>query len=416
MGMQKVFRSRSYRYITTLVLGASLAVGASVWATSVGTNVSVSGTLAVTGATTLDGNTTLGNASTDVNLFTGTLQASTTALFTGNVTTYGDATFGNASTDVNLFTGTLQASTTALFSGAVTTYVGVTANGAVTINQNLTVATSTLFVGSENGRVGIGTTTPGATLSVSGLGTGVTSLLLSGINTIYASSSTSTIQSAVNGLSFATSLTATPLLSLDSTNARLGVGTGTPMSTFSVQGNSLISGTATVGNLVATNTLTVLDATSTNLAASNYASTSGLTVSNLTTLRDATSTNLAVTNNASTSKLVVSNTAKLGQNGTSITNVIFGFCDFGRISDAAAGTIAATSTGVVACQAQAPTGLAAEDKIWLTASTTASTTAPFIYTGIASSTASNRIQALIYNTSGVVLNVPTTTWQYLIIK
>lgn len=124
---------------------ATLTIGFSVFATTIGTNISSGGTL------TINGNSTFGDAATDVNLFTGTLQASTTALFTGAVTTYGNATFGDAAGDINLFTGTLQASTTALFTNGLTTYGNSTfgdAAGDVNIfTGTLQASTTALFTG-----------------------------------------------------------------------------------------------------------------------------------------------------------------------------------------------------------------------------------------------------------------------------
>src|SRR3989344_9583285 len=46
-------------FLFALILGITLAVGASVWATSIGTNVSVSGTLTTDGASTLTGLATI---------------------------------------------------------------------------------------------------------------------------------------------------------------------------------------------------------------------------------------------------------------------------------------------------------------------------------------------------------------------
>jgi hypothetical protein len=95
-----------------------------------------------------------------------------------------------------------------------------------------------------------------------------------------------------------------------------------------------------------------------------------------------------------------------------------GFCDFGPI--VASQTIAATSTGTVACTTNVPTGHASGDKVWLTASTTAigllAGSNNISYTGLASSTAAGRIQAMLYNGTGAAFTVTTSTWQYLIIK
>lgn len=54
-----------------------------------------------------------------------------------------------------------------------------------------------------------------------------------------------------------TSLTTTGYVALATAGGFAGVGTTTPSKTFSVQGDSLVSGTATAGNIVATSTLTV---------------------------------------------------------------------------------------------------------------------------------------------------------------
>lgn len=131
------------------------------WATSVGTNVDVSGTLTVSGNTTLNGNQTFGNAAGDTNIFTGTLQASTTALFTGDITTYGAGTFGDTAADNYRFVGGLQATSTLGVTGITFLYGDVRING---------FATTTAASGNTllNGTLGVGTTTisGGADLNV----------------------------------------------------------------------------------------------------------------------------------------------------------------------------------------------------------------------------------------------------------
>ena len=183
--MPKIFRKNLNLFVFALTLGLFLAIGVSVWATSVGTNVSVSGTLTSTGNATLSGNltvsgnSTLGDAGTDVNLFTGTLQASTTALFTTGLTTYGNSTFGDAATDVNLFTGTLQASTTALFTTGFTTYgnwvidnTTSKATTTVTFNQGgINFDSGTWVLDPDADRVGVATTAPFGKFSVENTGT-----------------------------------------------------------------------------------------------------------------------------------------------------------------------------------------------------------------------------------------------------
>ena len=136
--------SQTPTFLFALFLGVVLSAGVSVWATSIGTDISVDGTLTVTGANTFNGNTTLGNAAGDINLFTGTLQASTTALFTGAVTTYGSVTLGDTSAD------TLTVNATSTFATGVT----ISAGGLSVTAGGLTIANN----GTISGGLGVGTT------------------------------------------------------------------------------------------------------------------------------------------------------------------------------------------------------------------------------------------------------------------
>jgi hypothetical protein len=87
--------------------------------TTISTDISTGGTLTVNGATSLNGGSTFGDAATDVNLFTGTLQASTTALFTSGLTSYGTITLQNADTITNSSVGAIGLSgTTTMAAGA----------------------------------------------------------------------------------------------------------------------------------------------------------------------------------------------------------------------------------------------------------------------------------------------------------
>lgn len=209
----------------------------------------------------------------------------------------------------------------------------------------------------------------------------------------------------------------------------LGVGSTTPSVMFSVGGDGTSTGhgyfSGGVGIGLATTTGGVLETTGAGLIGGVLNVTgatqlnSTLTVSGNTSLQQATTTHFAVTAVASTTNLTANGTIKLGALGTNFTNVMHGFCDFGPI--VASQSIAATSTGTVACTTQAPTGHVAGDKVWLTASTTATGTDPegfgqVFYTGIASSTAAGRIQAMIHNDSGVAFTVTTSSWQYFIIR
>ena len=152
-------RSFAFFLLSIIVLFSALMLVA--WATSVGNNISVTGTL------TVDSNSTFGDAAGDVNLFTGTLQASTTALFTGAITTYGNATFGDTAADIYNFVGGLQASSTLGVTGTTFLFSDLRINGfSTTTSSNGNLRT--------NGNVGIATTTTMTTnvsLGVHGSGT-----------------------------------------------------------------------------------------------------------------------------------------------------------------------------------------------------------------------------------------------------
>ncbi|KKU75773.1 MAG: putative T4-like protein proximal tail fiber, partial [Candidatus Giovannonibacteria bacterium GW2011_GWB1_47_6b] len=114
----------------------------------------------------------------------------------------------------------------------------------VTGNQQLNIGNLLYGTGIYNGgsvssspfggRVGIGTTTPATTLSVAGntyLDSNVITFASSSAASLtlaFQKSATSTLPTAVNAFSFATSLTATPLLSLDTTNTRVGINDTSP--------------------------------------------------------------------------------------------------------------------------------------------------------------------------------------------
>ncbi|MDP3710832.1 MAG: hypothetical protein Q8R29_03900, partial [bacterium] len=130
-------------------------------------------------------------------------------------------------------------------------------------NQGSTTPSFTINGVNGDGRVGIGTSSPAQLLSVAGngyftggLGVGISTtsagtLELTGnalfgdasTDSIYyrvgqmafTNSATTTLPSAVNAYSFATTIGATPLLSFDTTNTRIGVGTSSPYSLFSIE-------------------------------------------------------------------------------------------------------------------------------------------------------------------------------------
>ena len=172
--MREIFKNkgRSVASVFFSVLFSLLAVVlVAQAATTISTNISTGGTLTVNGASTF------GDAATDLNLSTGTPQASTTSLFTSGLSTYGNSIFGDASTDTNLFTGTLQASTTALFTGDITLYGGASgltfsSSATTTVGFNSLAGInfdSNLFVIDPNAdRLGVASSSPAQEFGVVG--------------------------------------------------------------------------------------------------------------------------------------------------------------------------------------------------------------------------------------------------------
>ncbi len=318
-----------YSFILAVFLGMALAVGGSVWATSIGTNVSVSGTLDATGNTTLSADMTVasgasvGTGSTGTHFtvladdsflvegqsefdgiawFDDSLRASSTLLVTGAITTYGNVTLGDASGDTLTVTGN-----SITYSNAGTTTIP--SSSAVSWAYATSSANIPLFrFDTSNTRVGISTTTPGATFAVGGagniyalggIGAGVATttagalettgaglvagafnvggaaamngaLTVTGATTLngnltvgdaaadtltitsnsvtYSNAGTSTIPSAsANAWGYATSTANIPLLKLDTSNTRVGVSTTTPGRSLSVGGDGtlLVTGVGT---------------------------------------------------------------------------------------------------------------------------------------------------------------------------
>lgn len=213
--------------------------------------------------------------------------------------------------------------------------------------------------------------------------------------------------------SVGTNVTVTGNLSVDSTTASssvtygLGVGTTTPGTTLAVGGSLFVGATSAGGTAggfgvgIASTTAGVFETTGDGLVGG------ALNVGGATMLNGT----LGVTG-----VTTLSGATTLGSSGTSMTQINHGWVDCGPIIGSNA--IAASSTGIVGCSTGL-SGLSAGDKIWLTASTT--TQDPtlqglYIYTGIASTTAANYVQAEIWNVTGASYTVTTSTWQYFSIK
>lgn len=196
-------------------------------------------------------------------------------------------------------------------------------------------------------------------------------------------------------------------------------GAATLNSTLTVSGLATLSGGAVVNAASSTNVnLTMVNSTTTNATTTKlYLGTGGLFADSASSTIRNLSMNAATSSAATTTSFYVDTSARFGTNGTSVSSIIHGFCSFGP--QVVSQSVAATSTGAVQCTSEAPTGLAAGDKVWLTASSTAMNlngAGSITYTGLASSTASNVIRALVYNGTGAAWTVTTSTWQYLIVK
>ena len=139
--MTNFSENRSFGFFLLSVLVLFLSIIYITQATSVGNNVTVTG------------NTTLGDAAGDVALFTGTLQASTTALFTSGFTTYGNITIDQAATTT------------------------------VTFNQaGINFDSNTFVIDPNANRVGVGTTSPVAEFGVQSSATSTISAGSTGAN------------------------------------------------------------------------------------------------------------------------------------------------------------------------------------------------------------------------------------------
>ena len=294
----------------------------------------------------------------------------------GNLEMSGSALFGDAAADrVMLNAASL------IFNNSGTTTIPAATAAAWAI---ATTSDSIPFMrfDTSNYRIGISTTTPGATFTVGGagnvyalggLGVGVSTttqgnieasgsvqlgdaaadrLTLNGAIEAHSTQGTTTLTASAYSWGFATTTAEVPLMRYDTTNTRVGISTTTPGAMLAV-------------------------------ASSTY--TGGLIV---------------------------------GGTGTYTSGILSGWTDCGPANGLATTyiTINASTTGIIACQGNIP-NVTAGDKIWLTASSTGFSTAmSWIYTGVASSTANGRIQAQILNLSSANYTVASSTWMYLIIK
>lgn len=176
-----------------------LAISASVWATTIGTNISGSGSLS--SGTTLSVGTDL-NVSSGARIGSATDGTHITALADNTLLVVGQSEFDG----IAWFDASLQASSTLLVTGATTLY------GALTVGD-----------------------------------AGADTLTITSNSVVYSNNSTSTIPTNANSFAVATTSADIPLFKIDATNTRVGIGTTTPSKTFSVNGDgtALFTGSGT---------------------------------------------------------------------------------------------------------------------------------------------------------------------------
>ena len=178
--MSIISHIRTYRDIYLILFSILASVlliqGAAFAASTISTNISTDGTL------TVNGNSTFGNAATDINLFTGTLQASTTALLTSGFTTFGNWTIDQAATTTVTFnqTGINFDSNTLVISPTANRIGILTANPANALDVSGTLSATSVGVASTSPHVAlgvVGTTTSSAGVRVGADGSGITQIL-----------------------------------------------------------------------------------------------------------------------------------------------------------------------------------------------------------------------------------------------
>ena len=149
--MKNLIKSKLFLQVIVSSLVATLATaGIVIASTTIGTNINTGGTLDVTGASTLTGNTAI----------------------TGTLTVTGVVGFGTASSTAG-GASTLKAAIINSTTGAISfgdenlTTTGTLAAATTTISGgDFTVNTNDFYVDDDNARVGIGSSTPTANLSV----------------------------------------------------------------------------------------------------------------------------------------------------------------------------------------------------------------------------------------------------------
>lgn len=218
-------------FITALILGAFLAMGVSVWATSVGNSVSVTGNLTVESS----------SASSSVTYALGVGTSTPSVIFAvggsaGNTAGHGYFTGGLGVGAITTSAGRIVANTD--FGVATTTpaqVLSVVGNGYLTSGLGVGIATTSAGTIENTGNVLQGDASTDL-------------VMFNAATLIFNNQGTSTIPlSNANAWSFATSTANIPLLKLDTSNTRVGISTTTPGATLAVggDGTALVMGNAT---------------------------------------------------------------------------------------------------------------------------------------------------------------------------
>lgn len=227
-------------------------------------------------------------------------------------------------------------------------------------------------------------------------------------------------QRALNAVKYAALIGGTVATTVGFSVFATSVGTN-----ISVDGTLSVSGGSTFGDAAADiNIFTgTLQASTTALFTSGATFYSTVTLQNGETIANSTDGQINVDGNfvvggyatttASNGNFATMGTVTVGTNGTAMTQIKTGYISCGPIE--ANATIAATSTGFVYCTGLS--NISANDAVFLTATTTSTNSAAgVIYSGRASTSATNVVSAAVTNLTGVAWTVTTSTWRYLIIR
>lgn len=301
MSYLKKFRTGKLPVIAGVATGLMLAAGISVWATSIGTDIAVTGSIDVQ-------------------------STSATSTFSTGGINYGSGLFVVQQTSGRVGVGTSSPQMILSVQG------GMLLSG--TSSMAGLIATGTVLVSTEGGSTGVGTTTPvqklsiggslfvgasagGGTVGGLGVGNATTSagafentgdvlfgdaatdkaMFSSGDIRLNNIGTTTISQRNVAGWSIATSSSPAPLLRYDTSNGRVGIATGTPDTTFMVNGNTHTTGGLAIGDGAATSTKGVIQTALSSTTPSVFQSDVSLFSTGTTTLRLGSQDGLGVRGN-----------------------------------------------------------------------------------------------------------------------